>query len=91
MLAAEKRSRANRPTVPEEYVDCEFSFERLTFWSLEQFGNWTFLAEGSFGKVYRVRDVFTKLEAGGGMQVGELAIKAAKQNAGEQLRSEITE
>ena len=91
MLAAEKRSRANRPTVPADFVDCEFSFERLTFWSLEQFGNWTFLAEGSFGKVYRVRDVFTKLEAGGGMQVGELAIKAAKQNAGEQLRSEITE
>ena len=91
-LAREHKSRQSRPDVHESFMEQQFQFDRLIFWALLRYANWTWLAEGGFGEVYRVSHIFPALEIGGGEHdVSQLAIKAAKQDSQGQLKGEIKE
>eukprot|EP01045_Picozoa_sp_COSAG04_P014025 COSAG04_NODE_1029_length_8668_cov_5.545104_3_plen_530_part_00 len=89
-LMREHERRESRPEVAPTREDLEMDPLRLEFWALEEGSrdHWEYLAEGGFGKVYLV-PAFPPLEGVSGARFGQVAIKAAKTGAQDELSGEI--
>ena len=86
-LENEQRRRQTRPDVAPAREDLQLSKDRFGFWSLAGDGDWDFIAEGGFGKVYRV-PAFPPIQGVAGSKYDEVAIKAAKVGADGELKGE---
>ena len=78
-LKQEHRRRRKRPQVVPTREDLRLNTDRLAFWSLNEYRCESFdeIAEGSFGKVYRV-PVFPPIQGARGALFDNAAIKVAK-------------
>eukprot|EP01046_Picozoa_sp_COSAG06_P036570 COSAG06_NODE_4045_length_4634_cov_7.279603_1_plen_714_part_00 len=77
-LSRELERRQSRPLVTPTREDLHLKADRFVFWSLDDtYIDWEEVAEGGFGKVYRV-PVFPPIHGAGGHRYEEVAIKAAK-------------
>ena len=83
---------ANRPEVEKTFRDdLELDFARLIFASVILFENWEFLAEGAFGKVYLICNVFPPVCIGA-RQFSKFVVKVAKtgaKGASDDLKQEV--
>ena len=90
-----------RPDVPDrirEDTDLTGGFGRLIFWALEivdptahsRYSTWKFLAEGTFGKVFLVTEVYPMIQLNG-ERLDRVVVKLPKAGAIDELRQEIVE
>ena len=81
----------HRPNVAEFFRD-DISLDQMRFmmWGTPQtpFSQWDFLAEGGFGKVFKVKDVSPPIESNG-RQFSVVAVKIPKPEGVDELKAEV--
>ena len=91
LLREEQERRMHRPNVAEFFRD-DISLDQMRFmmWGTPQtpFSQWDFLAEGGFGKVFKVKDVSPPIESNG-RQFSVVAVKIPKPEGVDELKAEV--
>eukprot|EP01048_Picozoa_sp_COSAG05_P000320 COSAG05_NODE_8_length_40675_cov_148.837539_29_plen_1881_part_00 len=91
LLVEEQQRRKHRPQVAESFRDdISIDHGRLTLWGTPQrrYCQWSFLAKGGFGKVYKIKDVSPALEVTG-RRFSVVAVKIPLPDGVDELKAEV--